>query len=841
MESLNRLKSTFLKNDGDIKKLTVLVSTGNAMLFVGAGFSKDCLNIEGENPPLASQLSKKIGGLIINSFGSYLSESETQQIKENKNLMFTSDFYLNSVDDKSPLIELLKRNFTIIKTPESHVNICKLKWRRIYTTNYDNAIEHCLAAAGKTVTSLDLNDAPNLYRDSKDICLHINGKLDKLNAGDFIDRIKLSTSSYVSPDQFLESAWSNQFRRDIENCSAIVFVGYSMYDMDIKKILFANQHLINKTFFITRPDANLESIYNLKSYGEVLKLGVSGFGESIEDCIDASNTEESLDITFALERFIEDTPKDSYEIRDIEVNNFLLYGNISNDFINHLTSTNEVKNKFIFREGVDKVSSHLEAGSNILITSDLGNGKSIFLKFLISRFTKLGYDCYTHLKSSYDISKDLEAISRNKRKSIIFIDDYSNVIDDVKLIIEMQYPNVQLVISTRYYGYESTKHVFSALSMEKFKSHVIDNLSNQELEQFINIIHNLGAWGDKAGLPTSQKLQGLDINGKYQLSVLLLTILQSPFIKAKIDEISSNIFKNKAYKDTVFMMLLLDVMGEHYDRAIISDLSRNEEIYSPAFLIDVGVSNIFRIENGVIKAKSSTFAIFLLNNSFESTYIASKLLDLVGYLDALPENSKEKNYDEMKKSLLRFSLVEKILPKKRTEIKYYYEKLKERVKWLTNDPHYWVQYAMAMIPFKDYAPAQTFINTAYSLAGNKNKGYHTNNIDTQQARLYLLKALEASPQEAFSLFKSADDLINAIPNDIYKYRQVNRYDDIYKKKFQFFSKGDKVYFEQSCKRLIIEAQKAIDNPIGFYANDFVINKVRENLIEIVENISSSRS
>ncbi|OOC12419.1 hypothetical protein BM451_16535, partial [Dickeya dadantii] len=214
--------------------------------------------------------------------------------------------------------------------------------------------------------------------------------------------------------------------------------------------------------------------------------------------------------------------------------------------------------------------------------------------------------------------------------------------------------------------------------------------------------------------------------------------------------------------------------------------------------------------------------------------------DIVGYLDKLASNNKDDNYDDMKKSLLRFSLVEKILPKKRTEIKYYYEKLKERVAWLTNDPHYWVQYAMAMIPFKDYQAAQAFIDTAYSLAQRKNMGYHTNNIDTQQARLYLLRCLDASPQDAFGLFKNADDIFRSIPNDIYKYRQVIRYDEIYKKKYANFSKGDKVFFEQACKRIIPQAQKAIENPIDLYANDVIITRARDSLQRIIDNIEAQR-
>lgn len=842
MDELKKLKAS-LAGQGDSdseEKLKELLSTGNAILFTGAGFSVECINIIDKKPPSASELSVLIGAAIVDELKDGLDEEEIKEISDNQNLMFTSDFYINNISNKSKLIELLKHNFTIKKPTNAQVEICKLKWRRIYTTNYDNAIELALGEAGKSVTSLDLTDAPNKYRDAADICLHINGKVDKIVADDFESRIKLSTSSYLSAEQFLESSWYTQFKKDLENSSAIVFVGYSMYDIDVKKILFANKHLIDKTFFITKTDSNFESVYNLKKYGSVLKIGTELFSRIVSQCIESSNQDNVLDMIYSMEKYEVNDNIESMEIRDLDINNFLLFGNVSDGYIDTVLLNPEIKNKFIFRENIELIANQLAQGSNILITADLGNGKTITTKLLMAKLSRMGFDCFLHLKNSYDISNDLEVINKNNRKTIIFVDDYSNVINDVVSLIESDYSNIQIVLTTRYYGYESTKHKLSVLDMGRFKSHAIDNLKNQEVEQFVELVHNLGAWGDKAGLTTNQKLHGSDIDGRYQLSVLLITILQSPFIKSKIDEIASGIFKNKKYKDTVFTMLLLDVMGQPSDRAIVSDLSRSQEIYSNNFISNDGVSTIFKIERGVISSKSSTFSIFMLNNNFEPTYIANKLLELVGYLDLLPENSKDENYDLMKKSLLRFSLVEKILPKKRTEIKYYYEKLKEKVAWLTNDPHYWVQYAMAMIPFKDYSSAQTFINSAYSLAHNKNKGYHTNNIDTQQARLYLLKCLEASVQDAFTLFKSADDLFKVIPNDIYKYRQITRYEEIFKKKYISFSKGDKVYFEHACKRLISEATKALESPLDFYSGDILIQRAQDAMRRVVAAIESQR-
>ncbi|TOM06173.1 hypothetical protein CGH84_24515, partial [Vibrio parahaemolyticus] len=74
--------------------------------------------------------------------------------------------------------------------------------------------------------------------------------------------------------------------------------------------------------------------------------------------------------------------------------------------------------------------------------------------------------------------------------------------------------------------------------------------------------------------------------------------------------------------------------------------------------------------------------------------------------------------------------------------------------------------------------------------------YHTENIDTQQARLYIMDALtfKASPKKAFSLFEKADILLNSVVNDHHKFRQVLKYEEIYRVLYPNFSKGNKAKF-----------------------------------------------
>jgi hypothetical protein len=100
---------------------------------------------------------------------------------------------------------------------------------------------------------------------------------------DLASKIKLSDSSYLSPDSFVNSDWYYHFKKDLETASAIVFMGYSMYDMDVKKFLFENPSLQEKTYFIVRNGADFKEVFTLRKYGYVLPIGIEGFSALVEN------------------------------------------------------------------------------------------------------------------------------------------------------------------------------------------------------------------------------------------------------------------------------------------------------------------------------------------------------------------------------------------------------------------------------------------------------------------------------------------------------------------------------------------------------------------------------
>ena len=173
-----------------IEEIREKILTGKAILFCGAGFSMSTTNIEDNNPPLARQLSKEISNL--------------GKFNESDNLKYTSDRYINeNKDDLSELVQLLKKRFSIKKTPQEHINIMSYPWRRIYTTNYDDAIEVAAKSASIHLDSICIDDSSKDFFKRNDLCVHINGFINGLTEEKLRDDyLKLSKSSYFSTNSF---------------------------------------------------------------------------------------------------------------------------------------------------------------------------------------------------------------------------------------------------------------------------------------------------------------------------------------------------------------------------------------------------------------------------------------------------------------------------------------------------------------------------------------------------------------------------------------------------------------------------------------------------------------
>lgn len=814
-------EDNFLESDNCADILLQRIATGKAILFTGAGFSRGTTNVEDLEPPLASQLAEKI--------------CEVGNFPISRDLRFAADYFIANCNDKNKLISLLKRQFDLKRVDQTHVSICKIKWRRFYTTNYDKSIEAASRESGKVVECIDIFCSPREYYKREGLCVHLNGSLDALTTESLETRFKLSTSSYVSADAFTNSEWKFYFRKDLERSAATVFVGYSMYDIEIQRVLHSNSTLKEKTYFITSPSPSHDLLYTLSKYGHVLPIGIEGLARLISN--NAGTFKEVADF-YVLKSLVEyELQEDTVDVRDSTVERFFLYGYIDDSLIDEAVSGTQRVPYLILRRQAANAFAHMRKGKNVLVYSELGNGKTTLVCILRTMLLIEGYRVFYVGDLDEDFIEDLDFLAKSDQQVILILDGLGlePYFDLIRHLSYTQPQNIRVLIAARTTDYE---HSWPKL-VEHDRNYVpigIDELTDDDTLDFIKIIDNLGYWASDAGKSIRQKQNIIREKCKNQLSLSLLHLFKAPQIRDRLDALLLGLLENNIYKLNIFCICILSILDIPAEQSLISDMAGNDEIFSLDLVSASNFKQLFRISSNRVSSRSGLFSIFLVHSYFSPAYITKHLQGIASRLNCYTK--KDAYQDKVFKNALRFSFIERLLPdKKKNTLLEHYENLKIVVPWLKTDPNFWLQYAMANITHNDFEKAQTFLEQAYSLAYSK-QDYNTQSIDTQQARLLIKKSIgKADPASAFSSFEQAHRLMINIDETVYKYRQVPLYKDFFDTWGTRLSKKNTVLFQQSCKRIMSDINEAESSSAIGYTSIAQCKKAKDAITSILHQLS----
>lgn len=119
------------------------INPPDSILFLGAGFLQSAENICGESVPLSNELRKKLANCLGVDGNKY-------DLK-----ILADEFHSRSGFD---LYQTLYECFTINKISEHRNDILRLGWKRIYTTNYDDIVEHSYLQNNNHPTSYTFRD-----------------------------------------------------------------------------------------------------------------------------------------------------------------------------------------------------------------------------------------------------------------------------------------------------------------------------------------------------------------------------------------------------------------------------------------------------------------------------------------------------------------------------------------------------------------------------------------------------------------------------------------------------------------------------------------------------------
>lgn len=809
------------------------ISTGKALLFVGAGFSKSGHSIHNDKElPLSKELAKLIG--------------KTGNFDDGGDLKYASDYFFNMCCIKDPslsnvLIEKLKDIFTVKEPDDNHKSIMKAPWKKVYTTNYDDLVELAARSVGKRFETINIDDPTEKYSNEK-LCVHINGTIKELDNDTINSKFKLTHSSYLSSESFANSNWNYIFKKDIELSSIIVFIGYSLYDIEIEKILYDNPSFRDKVVFIQREinddrDTTKED-YIFNKYGELYRIGVSGFASLIEDNYDTivSASQEFYTEAFSMYEIV-NTPKETIREKDIE--SFLRHGELSIEYLQEGMTSDQVVPFLIKRDKIAQLITLVDNNQLVCITSELGNGKTFFLKEAALQLTLEGYLVYTLTAPSGDYFSDIDKIVSQNFNCILIIDTYGNCKELIKYLLSINLKRIKVIISERTINHHSYSNDFD--DKLKTKDLNIDILNEQEIAFLVKILEHTSLWGQYGKLTYTRKINHIQNACGRQLSNVLIDILKSTHIRNEITKLLSKPFENEMIKMNIFVVCLLDIMNMPITLSLISDIAQNDLPLSD-FSNTNEIRHFFTLNllSRSVDTKSSIYSLYLLNEHFESKYVVEKCLFI---LQSLEHKFKSRTLDRIRNdiriNLFRFNFIERILPAKSKTgmLVKYFEEIKNKLPFHINNPQYWLQYGMAHIALKNYDKAYRYLENAFDKAKYQ-VNYDVHKINNQKARLNLIIGSLSSTkiEDAMQLFIEADNLLNKHKNDIYKFKVVNMYYDFYNSKKHTLSKQQRSRLKQACNHKLNDLQILQRVDANNFKQEKVYQDCENNLSAIIQQI-----
>lgn len=769
------------------------IMSGQAILFNGAGFSFGAKNIDGTAIPSGKKLSE------------YLAKK--CKIDINSDLKIASKCYIKQFS-KEELIQELKSILTVSEVTEYHKSIANLPWKRIYTTNYDCVIEHAANSIGKCLNTIRLSDS--IRDNAKDnICIHLNGVITHLNKATLDNEFKLTDSSYITED-LTSNPWFSLMRSDFETADLIVVIGYSMQsDIDILR-LFANPTIKEKIIIIDSNNPSEENKLMLPDYGEYMPIGLNNFSIEIDN-FKTTYIPSLLSKQFYSFSYSQQNPQTSTEASFTDIFELYSIGKYS-PLLLECKYNGEYRDGYkylLLRKSVETILTNLNKYRYFVVTSDLGNGKTIFCKILQNEFQYTKYPVFEFKKRQSDWKNEVKEICNEYKQGMIIIDDYPSAMDILYEFAYYDISKLKFVLTART-AINKTKYrnLIEKLNINPNSIKLIDiNLLNSsEVDNLAQILKSqrvLGKLPVQDNYDAITKFISNDCKSKF--CDLLLELYNSSDIKQRLTKLFSEISnESDDFKSVLIFALMKPVMGLKID---LIDFENLLEINHAHFSTSENsiINELFDFKGNEPIVKSSIVAKNILYNiiSIDNVLEISKKM--------LVACKKQNSYSDLQINLMShthytiFKLNEDNLHK----ILKFYDSLRN---YYSDNHFFWEQYALICINLKDYRTANACIETAYQIAKNNNS-FVPFQIDTIYGNCLLSELIDRNEDFAHNeaierTYEACNRIlrnIDHVDNDKYRaFKQLSRISQIYTLFKEKFDNRDISIFKEISHKVITE-------------------------------------
>lgn len=677
----------------------------SSILFLGSGFSLGATNISNDSPPNGKGLRRHfIQQLKLPADTDYDLQVLSEEFAEN---------------DPRKLRDELYRLFRLKTLSAGQTSVLNEPWRRIYSTNYDDAVELHRLNRKTPPDAFDVSEpAPNKLRHGA--VVHLHGSIRLITPDNVMESLVLGEGSYVN-QYVVRSPWYDQFQRDLAFASALYVIGYSLADYHIAGLLMANPKLAERTVFVQGLVPDKTFVRRTAQYGRTMFIGTDGFAEvlahaprSAAPALDNLRSFRSLAPTRDKKAIARPTA--------VEVFDLLVYGDFD---AGRLARSQPGEDYAIARaEAVRTAADAVETKAALVVDGRLGNGKSIFLHLLAFELSSRGWICLLLRPGHPDLQRDVVALAGIDRV-IVFVDQYSAAQDNLRGLRDAL-PKAKLVVEVRTGTFEVRFHELAQLLPKPFDRVSLNALTGAEVLAFRQLCK-------RAGLREPAEDRVSDLRD------MLLDLFENKAIRDRVRAALAPLFEKRATRRILTMTMLIathqGAVGSAFVRSVVG-----EDPFAALKPLEDLSHEIFETSADVFKARSAVFSSFVISAFMDLDDIADAVVEVTL---AAAERRSERPYRILMSNMMAYSSLRRTLRGKGDPdaiIVKIYERLRHDDR-VNGEPLFWLQYAIAMAEIPRLDTADEYIATAYCKAKDL-PGFQTYQIDTQALRIALLRGTE---------------------------------------------------------------------------------------------------
>ena len=767
---------------------------GEAILFLGAGASRSASGPKGVALPVGSEVANRLA-----------TECGLRPGYELDNI---AEFFVET-HSETRLINTLRKHLKVERISSDLQILASLPWKRIWTPNYDDAIEQALDANNKSYRTITTVDNVANSRGNNLLVVHINGALARLKQSltpDFI----LTSQSYAT-NAFIETIWSTVFRNDLQAAKAVIVVGYSLYDIDVARLLFNPALMLEKTHFVDRHDIDPVLETKLSKFGRIHGIGVEGFATMLAEEKSSWVQPKLIEQYQSWTRVL---PVDAHgKPSDENVYELVLQGLVHDELLLAQCNTPNKASYTVVRECEAPCFKHLAQPSAVaVLLGAFANGKTITTKSLALQLAASGRDVFILDRPTDLATNELQQMCRRDHDFVVVVENYSRNLNLVETFCRYARESCALLLSEKVEIHElRAPALFDKTVDRQLVIYELDMLDNTEIERISHLLDLRGLWGDRAGLSEQQRLAYIREECSRQLHAVLIDVIKSPHIRARLVDIMAHFRSTDDGMRMLIVLCLLQSIGEQPRINVASDLLRLKYNAFRTLMTDTVVRQILDLQSGVALFRSPVIASAVLSE----VETASTVTEVV--VGCIKEGHRNRNVDHylgrIATELTRFANLERVLPDrgKRVALQNLYEELKT-VPSIRSDPLFWLQYAMSRLSLGELDLARRYFEQSYSIA--KNSNFDPYQIDNHYCRLLLREAEETT--DADIAFGKVDQTIKTLKRQVqresrhYPYRSAWNLEGVSKRHKSAWTDAQKKTITAGA-RYLVDAARRLDD------------------------------